>query len=315
MPTWGARERFFRLVDRQKKIVRRKPSGAKKGFSRIEASVVAGRRGMVPPAGEDEDFFPQKKTVARKKKGGGEEERTRAGGGGRKEFRVPIWWVKTLVGVVLLLPVALVLTQAFFASLTAAASDQRFWLTDEFWFFSAGAIFWLLLFFTLPRPMWFYVFGHEATHAVFVKLTGGEIHGCRVSSKGGYILANKVNTLIALAPYFVPFYTVLVLFSYGFFSLFFDTDPYYRFFWGAVGFTWAFHFSFTCLMLPKRQSDLSYGGHFFSLLVIYIANILVLSLVLFACPHSVGLADFFWKIVHYAGEFSSLFLRVVKGSF
>ena len=48
----------------------------------------------------------------------------------------------------------------------------------------------------------------------------------------------------------------------------------------VIGFTWAFHFTFTAWMITKSQPDLRQNGLFFSLVVIYLGNVLVLSLLL-----------------------------------
>ena len=44
-------------------------------------------------------------------------------------------------------------------------------------------------------------------------------------------------------------------------------------FYGALGFTWMFHLSFTVWMLAKGQSDLLGPGRIFSLVLIYIVNV------------------------------------------
>ena len=73
-----------------------------------------------------------------------------------------------------------------------------------------------------------YVFGHELTHALWVWLMGGRVSRFRVGREGGHILTDKNNFLIALAPYFFPLYSILVLALYGALSLFMDMQPYGR---------------------------------------------------------------------------------------
>ena len=46
---------------------------------------------------------------------------------------------------------------------------------EEFWFFSLGAVLWLIAFFGLSRPVLIYVFGHELTHALWVWFMGGRV--------------------------------------------------------------------------------------------------------------------------------------------
>ena len=117
--------------------------------------------------------------------------------------RVPKRWVKLIIGLFLIFP-ALVLTQTFFTAFARTTVHDGFWLTEEFWFFSLGVVLWMVAFFGLPRPQWLYVFGHELTHALCVTLLGGKVHRFHVGSKGGHVLSDRTNTLIALAPYFLP---------------------------------------------------------------------------------------------------------------
>ena len=45
-----------------------------------------------------------------------------------------------------------------------------------------------------------------------------------VTRDGGYIVSSKINTWIALAPYFVPIYSVFVIIVYGIVSAFFQPE-------------------------------------------------------------------------------------------
>ena len=67
---------------------------------------------------------------------------------------------------------------------------------------------------------------------------------------------------------------------YGVSGLFVDVQPYGRLLYALIGVTWAFHFTFTCWMIPKKQTDLTDHGTFFSLVVIYLMNLALLSVML-----------------------------------
>jgi hypothetical protein len=177
-----------------------------------------------------------------------------------------------------------------------APGRPHFWATAEFWFFSLGLVCWLIACFGLPKPLIVYVYGHELTHAITVKLMGGRVSDFSVSRDGGYIVSSKINTWIALAPYFVPIYSVGVILLYGLVSLLYDLQPHAELatgiLYGLLGFTWAFHATFTLSMIPRGQTDLAYGGTFFSLTIIYLMNLLVLSLLLIlATPTSASAAS------------------------
>ena len=122
--------------------------------------------------------------------------------------------------------------------------------------------------------------------------------------EGGHILTDKNNFLIALAPYFFPLYSILVLAIYGALSLFVNMQPYGRLLYALVGVTWAFHFTFTCWMIPKNQTDLRDNGTIFSLVVIYLINLLLLSaMLIIASPH-ITFASFGADIVRNIANFS-----------
>jgi hypothetical protein len=226
---------------------------------------------------------------------------------------VPVRWVKFVVGL-FLLPLCYVLTAAFFSALLDAFTSQtpgrsHFWATPEFWFFGLGLICWLIIFFGLPRPLRIYVFGHELTHFVMVKIMGGHVSEFSVTREGGYIVSSKINTWIALAPYFVPIYSVFVVLLYGIVSSLCDLQPHAELatgiLYGLLGLTWGFHATFTLSMIPRGQTDLAYGGTFFSLTVIYLMNLLVLSLLLILATRYVSFASFGRELLAHAATFAS----------
>jgi hypothetical protein len=193
---------------------------------------------------------------------------------------------------IFLLPVCAALTQSFFTAFARATVAQRLWAGEEFWFFSLGALLWLIAFIGLPRPIVLYVFGHELTHALWVWLMGGRVSRFRVGREGGHIVTNRTNFWIALAPYFFPFYSILAIAAYGISSLFFNVQPYGRLLYAVIGVTWAFHFTFTCWMVPKSQTDLRDQGTFFSLVVIYLMNLMLLSVMLVLASSQTTFASF-----------------------
>jgi hypothetical protein len=226
---------------------------------------------------------------------------------------VPVRWVKFVVGL-FLLPLCYILTAAFFSALVDAFTSQapgrpHFWATVEFWFFSLGLVCWLIIYFGLPKWLTIYVFGHELTHALMVKIMGGRVSEFRVGSDGGYIVSSKINTWIALAPYFIPIYSVFVILLYGIVSLFHDLQPHAELaagiLYALLGLTWGFHATFTLSMIPRGQTDLAYGGTFFSLTVIYLMNLLVLSLLLVLATPYVSFASFGREFLAHAATFAS----------
>jgi hypothetical protein len=228
---------------------------------------------------------------------------------------VPTRWVKFVVAL-FLLPVCAILSQTFFTVFARATVTQRLWAGEEFWFFSLGAVLWLIAFLGLPRPILLYVFGHELTHALWVLLMGGRVSRFRVGRDGGHVVTNKNNFWIALAPYFFPLYSVLAIATYGVLGLFVNVRPYGRLLYAVIGVTWSFHFTFTCWMIPKNQTDLSDQGSFFSLIVIYLMNLLLLSGMLVLASPEITFADFGADLLTNLSNFAQwvvdLFERVAR---
>lgn len=226
---------------------------------------------------------------------------------------VPVRYVKFVVGL-FLLPLCYVLTAAFFGALVDAftsrvAGQPHFWMSPQFLCFSFGVLCWLGVYFAMPKWLSIYVFGHELTHAIAVKLMGGQVSAFSVGPDGGHVVSSKINTWIALAPYFVPIYSVFAITIYGLTSIFVDLGPHRDLASGllyfSLGLTWCFHACFTLAMIPKGQSDLHYGGTFFSLTVIYLMNLVVLSLLLILATPYVSFASFGRELLGQAQSFAT----------
>ena len=177
-----------------------------------------------------------------------------------------------LVGV-LLLPLCVAVTWAMVDVLGHAHGK----LTDAACLLAGGSI-WLLCWFFLPQPVRAYILGHELTHALWAMLFGGRAKNLRVTAKGGSVRVTKSNVLITLAPYFFPFYTILLILIHLLLRLFFDPVPFAAAWLFLVGFTWSFHLTFTLQSLMVRQPDILEYGRLFSYALIYLLNMLGLGL-------------------------------------
>jgi len=238
----------------------------------------------------------------------------------RRSFRVPLTWVKNFIGV-LLLPVAWVWTVSFVGAFRHATVDQAYWRTEDFWFFVLGALLWVVTFcgslYAKGEPwlLRWYVWVHEYTHAIWTWLSNGRVSELKVYRDHGHILTNKPTVLVTLAPYFYPLPCVVLL------TLFLVVRPFYVIedappvLWGLLlpiqifllflGVCWSFHCTFTVWMIRRGQSDLKMHGNLFSLVLIYIANLVLLSLFLILTAPGVEFGTFANELLFNAKQFSN----------
>ena len=203
------------------------------------------------------------------------------------EDRESVLWSERLLRwltAAVLLPLCWVTTWTLLSQFSRATIEQGFWQSAEFWYFATGALvmigwFWSGLLQSLF--LYLYVLGHELTHAVFVVLFRGRVTEFHVSTQGGYITTNKTNMVIALSPYFVPFWAVVAAVIYGGLGLFMELGTRWDLaFFAVIGVTWTFHMVWTLWMIPRDQPDLRDNGTLLSLVVIYLANLVVLVVLL-----------------------------------
>ncbi|MFC1452821.1 hypothetical protein ACFLSJ_05690 [Verrucomicrobiota bacterium] len=142
------------------------------------------------------------------------------------------------------------------------------------WALGGGYLLWLIVFFSMPRPVRTYVLAHELTHALWGALMGAKVIRMSVTKERGSVTLSKSNFLITLAPYFFPLYTVLVILAYYLLAVFVPVERYAPVWLGLVGFTWGFHFTFTVTTLFQKQTDIRESGHLFSYTIIYLFNVL-----------------------------------------
>ena len=163
----------------------------------------------------------------------------------------------------------------------------------EVWALPTGFVLWVILFFLFPRPFRTYVLGHELTHALWSIMMGGRVGKIKVGKSGGHVELSKTNFIITLAPYFFPFYTVLLIAAYYLAGIWLDVEPHKVWWLTAAGITWAFHITFTIHMLADRQPDIQEHGRIFSYTVIYLMNVLVIGLwmVMVGSPKLESLGD------------------------
>jgi len=224
------------------------------------------------------------------------------------------WMKRKFVLGLIMAPLCLVALVVFFDLFFNATVRGAFWRSEGFWFFAFGCLFWFTLGWVRMQPTLAYVFAHEMTHAITARLSGGKIHDMQVNVEGGYIETDKTNAFITLSPYLVPFYTVVVFCIYWLISLGVDMQHLMTFdlfgtvlalkwnwiFYFFIGLTWCFHLTYTMQVLKTEQSDLLHNGEFFSMMLIFLTNLVILLALFVAASQTVGWTDV-WQDVTSMG--------------
>lgn len=166
---------------------------------------------------------------------------------------------------------------------------------------AGGYLAWLAVWCLLPAPVKAYVFAHELTHALWALLWGARVSRLRVSSRGGSVSLSHSNSLILLAPYFFPLYTVLLIAAQAIAGLFVDIGSQTPWWLAGIGFTWGFHVTFTLRGLLQHQSDITACGRLFAYTLILVLNLLGVGLWV-TLSSSVPTERFFFAIVRRTGE-------------
>lgn len=230
---------------------------------------------------------------------------------------------KRWIGGTLLAPACLVTAITLSVMLWRAMTRLDFLRSEEFIFFSFGGLVWAGIYAAGIRPVTAYVLGHELSHYVTARLFGGRIFDWKVSADGGYVETDKSNTWITLAPYLVPFYTLIIMAVFGVAGLALDMQESHavslwkwtvhlkplRLLYALVGLTWCFHATYTVKTVVAEQGDLKRNGEFFSMMLIFLINAFLLIALFLAASPAPGLgfaevARCWWSVA--AGIVSTL---------
>lgn len=190
---------------------------------------------------------------------------------------------------------------AFTKELIETAYVFREGFSEKALFFIVGILLFWAIYLLSSFPKSLYIFGHELAHALSILLFGGKIYSFKIKSEGGMISTNKSNTFIALAPYFLPVYTIFLFSLYNVIDIFFNVSNFLSLYYLILGASYGFHIFCTFLYTRSYQPDLQEEGVVFSIIVIYLANVMVISLLIKIISESFSLINF------YASSFISIY--------
>ena len=180
---------------------------------------------------------------------------------------------------ILLLPFLWAECLTIFDIMPGAFSSEFPFLSRELVATVAGIALWLVIALFIPVSNWFYVFGHELTHAAWGLATFSKVSKISVTSRGGFCCIENPGMFTTLAPYFIPFYLVVLLALRAIVGIWVDMAPYAMLWFAALGFAYGFHVTNTITsIVTVDQPDIRVYGRFFSCVFILSANLLFLGI-------------------------------------
>jgi hypothetical protein len=152
--------------------------------------------------------------------------------------------------------------------------------TREMLLSSCGFGFFMLLFALFGPPVRGYVLQHELSHVLFAAVSGVRVKRMSIGTAQGSVATEKVNILIALAPYAFPLYSVLLILFNVLIAPFAGEATRSLVFHPLFGFSLAYHLLATLHYLQMDQPDLKRYGVLASLIIIFTLTIVVLAMLL-----------------------------------
>jgi len=177
--------------------------------------------------------------------------------------------IKFVVGV-LAVPVMFAVTRAFYVNIIQVQE-----LSGILSYFVWGIVSYVVLHLLFYKPTYVYVVGHEAVHAAMSWVMGGRIQSFKASEEGGSVTTDKTNTAIELGPYFVPIYAIIIMVVYFVVAYSYTING--AVFVFLIGFTLALHVVMTIEVMKIRQPDIVKSGYFFSIVLVYVLNIMIIA--------------------------------------
>jgi hypothetical protein len=193
--------------------------------------------------------------------------------------------IKLIIGVIAI-PIAFGVTTAFYHNILFINE-----LAKSFNYFVYGIVGYVILHLLFYKPTHLYVLGHEAVHAGLSWVMGGKIKSFKVSGEGGQVATDKSNAIIELGPYFVPIYAIIITLIYFVIVSSYNING--AVFVFLIGFALALHLISTIEILKVRQPDIVKSGYVFSIVMVYVLNIVVISCIFSLVFPSFNLKKFF----------------------
>ena len=213
-------------------------------------------------------------------------------------------FIKLIIGV-LALPLTYGVTAAFYSNFILIGE-----LASSLNYFTWGIASYVILHLLFYKPTYLYVLGHESVHAGLAWIFGGKIKSFKVSSEGGSVGTDKSNVVIELGPYFIPIYAIIITIIYFVVASSYAING--AIFVFLIGFTLAMHMISTIEVMKIRQPDIVKSGYLFSIVLVYILNIIVISFIFSLIFQAFSMYKFF---IDLWGQSKYIYLAVYRQLF
>lgn len=206
---------------------------------------------------------------------------------------------------ILAIPMMAAVTSAFYGNVIGVSE-----LSGILKYFVWGVGAYVVLHLLFYKPTFVYVLGHEAVHAVTSWAMGGKINSFKVSETGGSVSTTKSNAFIELSPYFIPIYTVIIMAVYFVIAYSYKINGAAFIF--LIGFTLTLHLVMTIEVMKIRQPDLMKSGYLFSIVLVYVLNIIIIAMLFSLLFPSFSSKKFFMDSYVYS---KNIYAAVIKQLF
>jgi hypothetical protein len=122
-------------------------------------------------------------------------------------------------------------------------------------------------------------------HSISAILCGAKVDNVKIRKNSGSVNVNKINTFIALSPYYVPIYSIFLIILWGVLRYILKLELNVEVFIFLLGLSITFHLVLTFYAVSVGQTDFNVSGWLFSLVTIFILNVvLLISIIIFLLP-------------------------------
>jgi hypothetical protein len=178
---------------------------------------------------------------------------------------------------------------------------------------SFGFGFCALLFALFGPPVRSYVLQHELSHVLFAAVSGVRVRRVSVRADGGSVESERVNILIALAPFAFPLYSILLILLNALLTPFSRGALRTLVFYPLFGFSIAYHLLATLHYLQIEQPDLRRYGVLPSLVFIFTVTVVVVALLLGAVFARTELLNYLKTSAAQTARIYEAILRALMG--